>query len=168
MKVIEHSPETLRTALVSGHQHLVKLYSQYTKEERTLPEEGLHPGKPGSLFQPITVHSESDWIVAHPEEHQDFESFYMDPNWKCKSQHYLYSNHRCVCLCLMELVLLFLSLLDVLVDYWTMSRHIPDSSMLVFTMILMMKYEQHVIQWCLDSLWPVASLNFTLLFFRVP
>ncbi|KAE8284400.1 Archaemetzincin-2 [Larimichthys crocea] len=28
---------------------------------------------------PITVHSDSDWIPAHPEEPQDFESFYRDP-----------------------------------------------------------------------------------------
>ncbi|KAK5880995.1 hypothetical protein CesoFtcFv8_021847 [Champsocephalus esox] len=29
-----------------------------------------------------TFHSDSDWISAHPEEHQDFESFYRDPSRK--------------------------------------------------------------------------------------
>ncbi|KAM3592109.1 uncharacterized protein V6R79_012702 [Siganus canaliculatus] len=82
MKVILHSVETLQAALVSSHQDLAKQYSKYTKEERKLLEEGFHPGKPGSLFQPITVHSDSDWISAHPEEPQDFESFYRDPQRK--------------------------------------------------------------------------------------
>ncbi|KAI3365596.1 hypothetical protein L3Q82_010677 [Scortum barcoo] len=79
MKVIQHSAETLETALVSHCQDLVKLYNKYTKEERRLLEEGFHPGQPGSLFQPITVHSDSDWIPAHPEEPQDFKNFYRDP-----------------------------------------------------------------------------------------
>ncbi|KAG8009068.1 Archaemetzincin-2 [Nibea albiflora] len=78
MKVIQHSVETLQTSLVSKRQDLVKLYSKYTKEERNLLEEGFQPGQPDSLFQPITVHSDSDWIPAHPEEPQDFESFYRD------------------------------------------------------------------------------------------
>ncbi|XP_023285045.1 archaemetzincin-2 [Seriola lalandi dorsalis] len=78
MKVIQHSAQTLQTALVSDHQGLAKVYREYTKEERRLLEEGFHPGEPGSLFQPITVHSDSDWIPAHPEEPQDFESFYRD------------------------------------------------------------------------------------------
>ncbi|XP_017273750.1 archaemetzincin-2 isoform X2 [Kryptolebias marmoratus] len=79
MKVIQHSTERLRTALVSNSQTVAKLYSKYTKEERRLLEEGFHPGEPGSLFEPITVHSDSDWILAHPEEPQDFETFYKDP-----------------------------------------------------------------------------------------
>ncbi|XP_041818417.1 archaemetzincin-2 isoform X5 [Chelmon rostratus] len=79
MKVIQHSVERLQTALVSNHQDLAKLYSKYTKEERHLLEQGFHPGQPGSLFQPITVHSDSDWISAHPEDSQDFHSFYRDP-----------------------------------------------------------------------------------------
>lgn len=82
MKVIQHSVETLQTALLSRHQDLVKLYGKYTKEERRLLEEGFHPGQPGSLFQPITVHSDSDWIPAHPEEPQDFASFYRDRSRK--------------------------------------------------------------------------------------
>lgn len=79
MKLIQHSRETLRTALVSNSQTVAKLYSKYTEDERCLLEEGLHPGEPGSLFKPITVHSDSDWILAHPEEPQDFETFYTDP-----------------------------------------------------------------------------------------
>lgn len=82
MKVIQHSVETLQTALVSNRQDLAKRYRKYTKEERQLLEEGLHPGQPGSLFHPITVHSDSDWIPSHPEEPQSFESFYSDPSRK--------------------------------------------------------------------------------------
>ncbi|XP_044035713.1 archaemetzincin-2 isoform X1 [Siniperca chuatsi] len=88
MKVIQHSVETLQTALVSNRQDLAKLYRKYTKEERHLLEEGFHPGQPGSLFQPITVHSDSDWISAHPEEPQDFESFYRDPYRKTPNASY--------------------------------------------------------------------------------
>uniref|UniRef100_A0A3Q0QS47 Archaemetzincin-2 n=1 Tax=Amphilophus citrinellus TaxID=61819 RepID=A0A3Q0QS47_AMPCI len=79
MKVIQHAPEKLRIALVSNSQDLTKIYSKYTKEEKCLLEEGFHAGQPGSLFQPITVHSDSDWIPAHPEEPQDFETFYRYP-----------------------------------------------------------------------------------------
>lgn len=78
MKVIQHTVETLRTALLSNSQDLAKIYNKYSKEERRFLEEGLHQGQ-GSLFQPITVHSNSDWIPAHPEEPQDFQSFYRDP-----------------------------------------------------------------------------------------
>lgn len=79
MKLIQHSTEKLRRALVSNSQAVATLYSEYTEEERHLLEEGFHPGEPGSLFKPITVHSDSDWILAHPEEPQDFETFYTDP-----------------------------------------------------------------------------------------
>ncbi|XP_041829536.1 archaemetzincin-2 isoform X2 [Melanotaenia boesemani] len=79
MEVIQHSAEKLHTALVSNSKDVATIYSKYTKEERGLLEEGLYPGKPGSLFQPIAVHSHSDWILAHPEKPQDFESFYQDP-----------------------------------------------------------------------------------------
>lgn len=78
MKVIQHSAETLQKALVSDQKDLVKLYEKYTKEERSLLEECFHAGEPGSLFQPITVHSDLDWIPAQPEEPQDFASFYKD------------------------------------------------------------------------------------------
>lgn len=82
MKVIQHSAETLQTALVSNSRDLVKAYSKYTQKERCLLEDGYHPGRPDSLFQPITVHSDSDWIPAHPENPQDFESFYRAPHRK--------------------------------------------------------------------------------------
>ncbi|XP_059180121.1 archaemetzincin-2 isoform X2 [Centropristis striata] len=80
MKVIQHSAKTLQTALVCSRKDLAKLYGKYTKEERRLLEEGFHPGQPGSLFQYITVHSDSDWISAHPEKPQDFKKFYDDPS----------------------------------------------------------------------------------------
>ncbi|XP_033974860.1 archaemetzincin-2 [Trematomus bernacchii] len=83
MKLIQHSVQALQTVLVSNHKDLARLYSKYTKAERHLLEEGFHAGqRPDSLFQPITGHSDSDWISAHPEEHQDFESFYRDPSRK--------------------------------------------------------------------------------------
>lgn len=78
MKVIQHSKETLQKALISNNTELIKLYNNYTQQERCLLEDGFKAGQPGSLFQNITVHSESDWIPAHPEEPQDFESFYRD------------------------------------------------------------------------------------------
>lgn len=80
MKVIQHSAETLQAALVSKCKDLAKLYEEYSTEERQFLEEGLHPGQPGALFQPITLHSDSDWISAHPEEPQNFERFYTDPH----------------------------------------------------------------------------------------
>lgn len=79
MKVIQHSVETLKTALISNKKDLAKQYSKYTEEEQRFLEEGFHSGQQGSLFQPITIHSDSDWIPAHPEEPQDFKSFYKDP-----------------------------------------------------------------------------------------
>uniref|UniRef100_A0A8C6TJT7 Archaemetzincin-2 n=1 Tax=Neogobius melanostomus TaxID=47308 RepID=A0A8C6TJT7_9GOBI len=78
MKVIQHSRETLQKALTSNSTELTKLYNNYTEQERRLLEDGFKAGQPGSLFQNITVHSESDWIPAHPEEPQDFEIFYRD------------------------------------------------------------------------------------------
>lgn len=85
MEVIRHSVETLRTALISKRQDLIQLYSKYTEEERRLLEEAFLAGRPGSLFQPITVHGDSDWIRAQPEKPQDFESFYKDPHRKTPS-----------------------------------------------------------------------------------
>ncbi|XP_047464123.1 archaemetzincin-2 isoform X2 [Mugil cephalus] len=87
MKVIQHTPETLHTALVSNSGDLVKKYKKYTKGERRLLEEAFKPGQPDSLFQPITVHSDSDWIPAHPENPQDFESFYRDPYRKTPNEN---------------------------------------------------------------------------------
>lgn len=85
MKVIEHSVETLKAALVSKRRDLVKLYKEYSAEERRFLEEGLRPGEPDALFQLITLHSDSDWISAHPEQPQNFESFYMDSHRRTPS-----------------------------------------------------------------------------------
>lgn len=79
MKVIQHSKEALRTALISNHTDLTNLYNNYTEKERRLLEEAFNTGQPGSLFQHIIVQSASDWIASQPEEPQDFVSFYRDP-----------------------------------------------------------------------------------------
>lgn len=86
MKVIEHSAETLKAALVSKRRALGKLYKEYSAAERRFLEEGLRPGEPDALFQLITVHSDSDWISAHPEQPQSFESFYMDSHRRTPSE----------------------------------------------------------------------------------
>uniref|UniRef100_A0A8C5G9J6 Archaemetzincin-2 n=1 Tax=Gouania willdenowi TaxID=441366 RepID=A0A8C5G9J6_GOUWI len=85
MKVIQHTAKTLHNALVSNSHDLVQIYDKYTKEEKLLLEDGYRAGQTGSLFQPITVHSDSDWISAHPEEPQDFQSFYRDRHRKIPS-----------------------------------------------------------------------------------
>lgn len=92
MKVIQHSTDTLHKALISNSIELIKLYHRYTERERRLLEEGFKAGQSGSLFQNITVHSESDWISAHPEEPQDFKSFYRDQSRKapCASHNTIY------------------------------------------------------------------------------
>ncbi|KAJ0015805.1 hypothetical protein NQD34_014095 [Periophthalmus magnuspinnatus] len=88
MKVIQHSKEALQRALISNSTELTKLYNKYTEQERRFLEEGYNAGQPGSLFQNITVHSESDWIPAHPEQPQDFESFYRDLTRKTPSANH--------------------------------------------------------------------------------
>lgn len=80
MKVIQRPVKTLQTALLSDSKDLIKLYRKYTDQERQLLEEGFKAGQQGCLFQLITVHSDSDWIPAHPEEPQDFRSFWRDPH----------------------------------------------------------------------------------------
>lgn len=77
MQCLEHSVEKLRSVLLSTRKDLIEVYEQYSKEEKRFFEEGLLPGS--SLFTAITVHSESDWIPAHPEAPQDFQSFYSNP-----------------------------------------------------------------------------------------
>uniref|UniRef100_A0A671L7D1 Archaemetzincin-2 n=1 Tax=Sinocyclocheilus anshuiensis TaxID=1608454 RepID=A0A671L7D1_9TELE len=47
------------------------------RPEMTFLEEGLLTGN--LLFSSITIHSDSDWIPAHPEDPQDFQSFYINP-----------------------------------------------------------------------------------------
>lgn len=76
MKVLQHTAETLHTALVSDSKDLAKIYTKYSKGVRRFLEEGLRTSKPDSLFQPITLHSDSDWIHAHPEVPEDFQNFY--------------------------------------------------------------------------------------------
>uniref|UniRef100_A0A674EY07 Archaelysin family metallopeptidase 2 n=1 Tax=Salmo trutta TaxID=8032 RepID=A0A674EY07_SALTR len=78
MQVIQHPAETLRTALVSSRCDLTDRYHKYSRKEQRLLEECLYLGD-GSLFRPITVHSDSDWIHSHPEDPQDFQRFYSNP-----------------------------------------------------------------------------------------
>lgn len=66
----------MQRALISSRKDLSDLYNNYTEPETHLFEECFKAGQPGSLFLNITVHSASDWLSAHPEEPQDFESFY--------------------------------------------------------------------------------------------
>ncbi|XP_053231350.1 archaemetzincin-2 isoform X3 [Podarcis raffonei] len=77
MKVIKHSEEVLKTALVSKDTQLAKLYEKFNPKEKCLLNEAFRPGS--VLFKPITLHSESDWISSHPEPTQDFAQFYHDP-----------------------------------------------------------------------------------------
>lgn len=89
MQVIEHPVGRLHNALLSARKDLIEAYKQFSRTEKTLLEEGLKPGN--SLFSPITIHSDSDWIPAHPEEPQDFQSFHGNPYRKSPS-----SGHRTI------------------------------------------------------------------------
>ncbi|KAL2078085.1 hypothetical protein ACEWY4_025770 [Coilia grayii] len=84
MQVITHPVEKLRAALISSRPDLVEGYKQYSKEERRVFEDCLR--KDSVLFQSITIHSDSDWIPAHPEESQDFQSFFSNPYRKTPSK----------------------------------------------------------------------------------
>lgn len=77
MKVIKHSEETLKTALISKDRQLLKLYEKFDPKEKHLLNEAFQPGS--ALFKPVALHSESDWISSHPEPTQDFSQFYHDP-----------------------------------------------------------------------------------------
>lgn len=77
MQCLEHTVEKLRSVLLSTRKDLIEAYEQYSREEKRFLEEGLFPGN--SLFTAISVHSDSDWISAHPEAPQDFQSFYSNP-----------------------------------------------------------------------------------------
>ncbi|XP_073167790.1 archaemetzincin-2 isoform X2 [Lepidochelys kempii] len=81
MKIIKHSEQVLKTALISKNTQLVKLYENLESSEKCLLNEAFQPNS--VLFRPITLHSESDWISSHPEPTQDFEQFYNDP---CRSR----------------------------------------------------------------------------------
>ncbi|XP_058026400.1 archaemetzincin-2 isoform X3 [Ahaetulla prasina] len=77
MKVIRHSEEALKTALLSKDRQLLKLYEKFDPKEKHLLNEAFQPDS--VLFKPITLESESDWISSHPEPTQDFSQFYYDP-----------------------------------------------------------------------------------------
>ncbi|XP_060544793.1 archaemetzincin-2 isoform X3 [Pantherophis guttatus] len=77
MRVIRHSEEALKTALLSKDRQLLKLYEKFDPKEKHLLNEAFQPDS--ALFKPITLESESDWISSHPEPTQDFSQFYHDP-----------------------------------------------------------------------------------------
>ncbi|XP_044305458.1 archaemetzincin-2 isoform X2 [Varanus komodoensis] len=77
MKVIKHSEQVLRVALISKDAQLVKLYEMFEPKEKLLLNEAFQPES--ALFKPITLHCDSDWISSHPEPTQDFAQFYHDP-----------------------------------------------------------------------------------------
>lgn len=77
MQVTRCSEQALKTALISKNGELIKLYEKFSQGERRLLNEAFQPKR--FLFQPISVHSKSDWIPSHPEATQDFEQFYHNP-----------------------------------------------------------------------------------------
>ncbi|KAI5929089.1 Archaemetzincin-2 [Manis javanica] len=83
MQTVWHSEQTLRTALISKNPALVSQYEKLNAGEQRLMNEAFQPNS--DLFGPITLHSKSDWITAHPEAPQDFEQFYSDPYRKAPS-----------------------------------------------------------------------------------
>lgn len=90
MQVIEHPTEKLCAALISKRLDLVERYREYSKEEKKLLEDCLQSNS--VLFRPIAIHSQSDWIPAHPEESQDFQSFFSNPyrSSPCKGHNTIY------------------------------------------------------------------------------
>ena len=66
MQVLRHSEHTLKTALLSKNPVLVSQYEKLDAGEQRLMNEAFQPRS--NLFEPITVHSQSDWISSHPEE----------------------------------------------------------------------------------------------------
>ncbi|GAA6100986.1 archaemetzincin-2 isoform X2 [Tachysurus ichikawai] len=77
MQCLEHPVEKLRSVLLSTRKDLIEAFEQYSKEEKRFLEKGLLPDS--RFFTAITIHSESDWIPAHPQAPQDFQSFYSNP-----------------------------------------------------------------------------------------
>ncbi|KAF6092164.1 archaelysin family metallopeptidase 2 [Phyllostomus discolor] len=90
MQTIRHSEQTLRAALISKNPVLVSQYEKLGAAERRLMNEAFRPAS--DLFEPITLHSQSDWITSHPEPPQDFEEFFNDPSRKTPSpeKHSIY------------------------------------------------------------------------------
>lgn len=83
MQTVQHSEQTLKTALISKNPTLVSQYEKLDAGERRLLNKAFKPDN--DLFGPITLHSESDWIISHPEAPQDFEEFFSDPSRKAPS-----------------------------------------------------------------------------------
>lgn len=90
MQTIRHSEQTLRAALISKNPVLASQYEKFGAAERRLMNEAFQPAS--DLFEPITLHSQSDWITSHPEPPQDFEEFFNDPSRKTPSpeKHSIY------------------------------------------------------------------------------
>ncbi|XP_029784183.1 archaemetzincin-2 isoform X2 [Suricata suricatta] len=90
METVRHSEHTLKTALISENPALVSQYKKLDAGERRLLNEAFKPDH--DLFEPITLHSPSDWIISHPEAPQDFEQFFSDPYRKAPSpeKHSIY------------------------------------------------------------------------------
>ncbi|KAM8945720.1 archaemetzincin-2 [Pelodytes ibericus] len=78
MRVIKHSPEALCDALISTDPALQKQFEHYSIAERKLLGQAFQSNS--SLFQPVTIHSPSDWIPSHPEPAETFQDFYHKPN----------------------------------------------------------------------------------------
>ncbi|XP_047564602.1 archaemetzincin-2 isoform X1 [Lutra lutra] len=83
MQTVQHSEQTLKTALISKNPTLVSQYEKLDAGERRLLNQAFKPDN--DLFGPITLHSQSDWIISHPEASQDFEEFFSDPSRKAPS-----------------------------------------------------------------------------------
>lgn len=90
MQVLRHSEHTLKTALLSKNPDLVSQYEKLDAGEQRLMNEAFQPRN--NLFEPITLHSQSDWISSHPEAPQDFEQFFSDRYRKAPSpkKHIIY------------------------------------------------------------------------------
>ncbi|XP_072795574.1 archaemetzincin-2 isoform X2 [Vicugna pacos] len=83
MQTVQHSEQTLKTALISKNPALASQYEKLDAGQRRLMNEAFRPDS--DLFGPITLHSQSDWINSHPEAPQDFEEFFSDPYRKTPS-----------------------------------------------------------------------------------
>ncbi|XP_003465285.1 archaemetzincin-2 isoform X1 [Cavia porcellus] len=90
MQIVQHSQQTLKTALISKNPKLVSQYEKLDAREQRLMNEAFQPAS--ELFGPITLHSQSDWITSHPEAPQDFEAFFSNPYRKTPSpeKHSIY------------------------------------------------------------------------------
>lgn len=76
VQTVQHSEQTLKTALISKNPVLVSQSEKWEAGERVW----------WTVFQPyiglfglITLHLRSNWITSYPEAPQDFEQFFSDP-----------------------------------------------------------------------------------------